>query len=92
MLPNFIVRDFIEKFSVLDGKKVNVTIKHLLYGNQTMSGCVPRPFADEERIGFIIEDEERYINMDELNDIYIDSEKCYIKSEVMELYIDYVTL
>lgn len=87
MLPSFIVRDFIEKFNVLNNRKANVQIKHLLYGNQKMNGCVLCPFADGERIGLIIEDEKRYINMDELTEVYIDDERCYIKSEVMELYI-----
>jgi len=87
MLSSFIVRDFIEKFNVLNNRKANVQIKHLLYGNQRMNGCVLCPFMDGERIGLIIEDEKRYINMDELTEVYIDSEKCYIKSDVMELYI-----
>lgn len=81
------VSDFIEKCSVLENKKVNLQIKHLLYGNQKMNGCVLRPFMDEEHIGFIIEDEKKYINMNELTEVYFDDEKCYIKSDVMELYI-----
>lgn len=87
MLSSFIVRDFIEKFNVLNNRKANVQIKHLLYGNQKMNGCVLCPFVDGERIGLIVEDEKRYINMDELTEVYIDEEKCYIKSDVMELYI-----
>ena len=87
MLSSFIVRDFIEKFNVLNNRKANVQIKHLLYGNQKMNGCVRCPFVDGERIGLIVEDEKRYINMDELTEVYIDEEKCYIKSDVMELYI-----
>lgn len=92
MLPKFIIRDFIEKFDVLNNKNANVQIKHLLYGNQKINGCVLRPLADEGRIGLIIEDEERYITMDELCEVHIDTETCYMKSDVMELYIDHIVL
>ena len=87
MLKKNITRDFIEKFIALNNKSANIQIKHLLYGNQRYNRCVLHPFVDEERIGLLIEDEERYITMDELCEAYIDNEKCYIKSDVMELYI-----
>lgn len=87
MLKKFITRDFTEKFAALNNKSANIQIKHLLYGNQKYNRCVLHPFTDEERIGFVIEDEERYITMDELCEAYIDDTKCYIKSDVMELYI-----
>lgn len=87
MLPKFIIKDFIEKFNVINNRNVNVCIKHILYGSQKINKCVLHPFADEERIGFVIDDQEIYVRMDELCDVYIDNEKCYIKSDVMELYI-----
>lgn len=87
LLPKFIIKDFIEKFNIINNRNANVYIKHLLYGNQKINKCVLRPFVDEERIGLIIEGEERYITMDELREVYIDNTKCYIKSDVMELYI-----
>lgn len=93
MLSKFIIRDFIEKFNVLQDKKANVQIKHLLYGNQKLNRCVLHPFADEERIGLIMDDgEEKYITMDELCEVSIDDEKCILKSDVMELYINYTVL
>lgn len=92
MLPKNIIADFIEKFNVLDGQKANVQIKHLLYGNQKLNRCVLHPFADEERIGLIVEDEEKYITMDELCEVSIDNKGCCLKSDVMELYIDYIVL
>jgi len=87
-----LTRDFIEKFMALENKNANLRINHLLYGNQKMNRCVLHPFVDEGRIGLIIEDEERYITMDELCEISIDDKACCLKSEVMELYIDYTIL
>lgn len=88
MLPKFIIKDFIEKFNVLNNKNANVHIKHLLYGQQKLNRCVLHPFADEDRIGFIVNEEEIYVTMEELSDVSIDDTKCIIKSEVMELYIN----
>lgn len=90
MLHEFIIRDFIEKFIALYGKKANIQIRHILYGNQKLNRCILRPFLDEECIGLIMDDgEKKYIIMDELCEVSIDNEKCILKSEVMELYVDY---
>jgi hypothetical protein len=87
LLDKNVIREFVEKFVVLDGRKANILIKHLLYGNQKLNRCVLHPFSDEERIGLLIEDEDRYITMDELCEVGIDDMGCYLRSEVMELYI-----
>lgn len=88
MLSKFIIEEFIEKFNVLNDRKANVQINHILYGNQKLNRYILHPFADEECIGLIMDDgEKKYITMEELCDVYIDNEKCYLKSEVMELYI-----
>ena len=81
-------KDFTEKFQALEGIYGNVHIKHILYGNQKYNRCVLHPFLGEERIGFIIDDEEKYVTMDELCGVSITDTGCYIKSEVMELYIE----
>ena len=46
LLEKIIIREFIEKFSALYGKKANVQIRHLFYGNQKLNRCVLHPFAD----------------------------------------------
>lgn len=56
-----------------------------------MNRCVVRPFVDEERIGIIVDDgEKKYVTMDELCEASIDENGCYLKSDVMELNIDYI--
>lgn len=88
LLSMFVIKEFIEKFNVLNNRKANVQINHILYGKQKLNRCVLHPFADEECIGLIMDDgEKKYITMDELCDVHIDSEKCFLKSAVMELYI-----
>lgn len=90
-MPKFIIRDFIEQFSILDSIKANIQIKHKFYGNQRMNQCVVCPFVDGERIGIIMDDgEKKYMTMDELCEVGIDENGCYLKSDVMELFIDYI--
>ena len=79
--------ELIEKFNALKNMIADVHIKHLLYGNQKIKGCVLHPFVDEGRIGLTINDEDIYITMDELQEFNINCVECIIKSEVMELYI-----
>lgn len=88
MLQKYITKEFMEKFIALEDRKANVQIKHLLYGNQKLNRCVLHPFADEERIGLIMDDgEEKYIMIDELCEVGINENEYRIKSDVMELFI-----
>ena len=84
-----LTRDFIEKFMALNGKSANLQIKHILYGNQKMNKCVLHPFVDDGRIGFIIEDEKRYVTVDELDHVSVNENECYIKSITMEILIQF---
>ena len=82
-----ITTEFIEKFNALNNTVADVHIKHLLYGNQKIKRCVLHPLVDGDRIGLVINDEDVYIAMDELQSVSVNEIECIIKSEVMELYI-----
>lgn len=82
-----ITTEFIEKFNGLNNTVADVYIKHLLYGNQKIKGCILHPFMGGDRIGLVINSEDIYITMDELQSVCINDVECVIKSEVMELYI-----
>ena len=80
--------EFIENFNALNGTIANVNIKHILYGSQKIKRCVLHPFMDGDRIGFIINEEEIYITMEELLCISVNNNQYTMKSEVMELCIN----
>lgn len=84
-MQNIITKEFIERFMALSGKKADVYIEHILYGSQKMRGCVPYTIWDGERIGFIIEDEEKYLTMDELCDAHVSSQECCLRGSVMTI-------
>ena len=84
-----LTRDFIEKFMALENKNADIYIMHLLYGNQKMNRYVLHPFVDEGHIGLIIEDEKRYITVDELCMTSINEHECRIKSDTMEVCIKF---
>jgi tetrahydromethanopterin S-methyltransferase subunit A len=83
-----ITKEFIERFNALNNIIADVYIKHILYGSQRIKECVLHPFVGEDRIGFIINEEEIYITIEELSGVSLDSDQCIIESEVMELYIN----
>lgn len=82
-----LTREFIEKFMELKNKSANLQIKHILYGDQQINKCVLHPFVDDGHIGFIIEDEERYVVVDELIGVSINENECCIRSVTMEFFI-----
>lgn len=84
-MQNIITKEFVEKFEALNGKKADVCIDHILYGSQKMRGCVPCTLWDGVHIGFIIEDERKYLMMDELIEACADDHGCYLKGDVMEI-------
>ncbi len=83
-----ITTEFIERFNTLNNIIADVYIKHILYGSQKIKKCVLHPFVGEDRIGLIINEEEVYITIEELSGASLDSDRCVIESEVMELYIN----
>lgn len=81
-----LTEELINKFLLLDGKEMYITILHVLYGPQKLK-CVLQTFYDGERIGFILDGKEKYVMMDELCDMQVDKDFCYLRSDVMEIYI-----
>lgn len=67
----------------------DVYIKHLLYGSQKIRRCILHPFVDGDRIGLIINDEDVYITMDELCEVYIDNNKCLLQSDVVKIELKF---
>lgn len=89
MFQKIITKEFMTKFNGLNNRIADVYINHILYGAQKIRKCILHPFLDEECIGITINDEKKYIMLDELCSASIDDNVCCIKSEVMELRIDY---
>ena len=82
----FIIQQIVKKLSMLNTQMVYVYLKHILYGSQKIK-CALHALWDGERVGLIINNEEIYITVNELRDIYIDNNEYYIKSDVMEIRI-----
>lgn len=89
MLQEVITKEFMMKFKGLNNRVADVYINHILYGAQKIRKCILHPFMDEECIGIIINDEKKYIMLDELCSASINDNVCCVQSEVMELRIDY---
>lgn len=82
-----ITTELIENFNALNGAVADVHIKHLLYGKQKIKRCILHPFVDGERIGLRINNEDIYIEFEELVKVKMGKSQCVIQSELMELCI-----
>lgn len=86
MFHTIITEEFIENFKALNGQNVAVDIKHAFYGSQKIK-CVLHALMDGGRIGLIINNEEKYITMDELVGVYCNDNEICLQSDVMEIRI-----
>ena len=87
MFQDIITAEFTERFVALNGERADVHIEHILYGSQKIKGCVLHPLWDGERIGLIINEEEKYITENELCSAFFDGKNCCIQSDVMKISI-----
>lgn len=86
MLGITVTEELINNFILLNGQEMYINIIHALYGPQKLR-CVLQTFFDGERIGFIVDGNEKFVRMDELLDIVVSENECIIRSDVMEIYI-----
>ena len=90
MIQIVVIQDFMRRLNIFSSKMVYVYIRHMLYGSQKIKYAL-RPLWDGERIGIIIDNEEKYITLDELREVYIENDEYHIKSDVMEINIIPIT-
>lgn len=76
------IKDLIEVLKKIDGDHVCIHITHDLYGNQNLK-CAFQLFNNEERLGFLIGEQEIYINKNEICDIGIKGNLVYFADKVM---------
>lgn len=78
------IRDFIEEIRSIEGERVNINIKHQLYGNQKIQ-CDVEIIDDESRLGFSINNQNIYIDKKELCDFGIIKGTYYFASKLMRI-------
>ena len=78
------IRDFIKEINKLDGKRVNITITHILYGNQNIETYF-KIIDDASRLGFKINDQEIYIEKEGLCNFGIIEGTYYFASDLMRI-------
>ena len=77
-------RDFIQEIKTIEGKRVNIIIAHKLYGNQTIETDF-KIIDDASRLGFKINDQDIYIEKEELCDFGITKGAYYFASKLMRI-------
>ena len=76
------MKDLIEALKKIERNNVCVDITHKLYGDQNIK-CAFRLVNDGERLGFLVGEQEIYINKNEIRDFGIKGKLVYFADEVM---------
>ena len=76
------IKDLIEILKKIEGNNVWINITHDLYGNQNIK-CAFQLLNDEERLGFLVGEQEIYINKNEISNIGIKGNLVYFADKVM---------
>ena len=64
------IKDLIEALKKIAGINVLINIGHKLYGDQNIK-CAFHIINDEKRLGFLVNDQEIYIEKEKIKNIYI---------------------
>lgn len=76
------VKEIIEELKKIEGSNVWIHIGNDLYGDQNLK-CAFRLLNDEERLGFLIGEQEIYIDKNKICNIGIKGELLYFADEIM---------
>lgn len=76
------MKDLIKELKKIENKNVWIHITHDLYGNQNIK-CAFQLLNDEERLGFLIGEQEIYINKSEICNIGIKGNLVYFADDIM---------
>ena len=76
------IKDLIETLKQIEGENVWIHVTHDLYGNQNIK-CAFQLLNDEERLGFLVGEQEIYINKIEICNIGIKGNLIYFADDIM---------
>ena len=76
------IKEFIETLKRINGKNVWIHVAHDLYGNQNLK-CAFQLLNDEERLGFSLEEQEIYINKNEIKNVGVQDNLFYFTDDLM---------
>ena len=76
------IKDLIEALKKIEGINVLINIGHKLYGDQNIK-CAFHIINDEKRLGFLVNDQEIYIEKEKIKNIGIKGDLYYFADEIM---------
>ena len=76
------VKEIIEELKKIEGSNVWIHIGNKLYGDQNLK-CAFRLLSNEEHLGFLIGEQEIYMDKEKICNIGIKGELLYFADEIM---------
>ena len=82
MTSNFGIKEIIKELKKIEGICVKINIDHKLYGSQNLQVAL-QLINDEERLGFLVNEQEIYIEKNKISNVGAKEELWYFADEVM---------
>lgn len=76
------IKELTEKLKKINGKNVWIHIDHALYGSQNLK-CAFHLISNEERLGFLIGEQEIFIEKDKICNVGAQDDLFYFADELM---------
>ena len=76
------IKEMIEELKKINGKDVCIHMHNDLYGSQNLK-CAFQLLSDEERLGFLINDQEIYIEKNKIENIGVQDNLFYFADDLM---------
>lgn len=80
------IKEIIDALKKINGENVWIYIKHDLYGDQNLK-CAFQLLSDEERLGFLIGEQEIFIEKSRIKNIGVQDNLFYFADDLMCLKI-----
>ena len=76
------IREIVEVLKTINGENVWIHIKHDLYGEQNIK-CAFQLLSDEERLGFLLDKQEIYIEKHRIKNVGVQDNLFYFTDDLM---------
>ena len=76
------IKELIKELKKICGESVWIYVSHTLYGDQNLK-CAFQLLNDEERLGFLINEHEVYIEKNKIKNVGIKEDLFYFSDELM---------
>lgn len=81
------MKQFSENIKQFMGQAVVVCISHKIYGNQELKIRKFQPLCNDDRVGFVVGNQEVFLELDEIENIDVADDTVRLQSDLLSIQI-----